>query len=385
MKTVLFANIVLRKLGAYEELLVEVGAEFARHRDEFVLVLAGEPIPALAERLRAASVRWHVVEGWTAADGREHPWRIVRPALKLLREEKPDVAAVHFGNELPTLAVSWLARLGVRPGVRWVWEQDQQICDAGRLTRHVSKIRLLQLGVDRFVAAYGGGGVSMARRGIPSSRISVIRNSLGPYTPLRAKGWFRKEVAAREGEVIFVATSSLIPRKRLHLVIEACARLRALGLESWRLVLIGDGPERLKLEALSRTRGIAEQVVFLGLRNDVREILPECDVFVHASQAETCTYAITESMVAGIPAVVLAAGAAREQIEDGVSGYVLDSPDPADFAARLHELGVAPDLRRQMGAVARQRWDQKLRLDRAVRDYYTVYSTVAARGGASHS
>lgn len=395
MKTLFFCNLVPMKTGAFETVLAAIGQAFREGGDEFVVVFAGNPIPPVADSLRASGVRWHTIPEWaeragraegsaTATGERVHPWHFVMPALGLIRLERPDVAVVHFGNELPTLAASLLARAAVRRPPRWIWQQDQQIQAPGRLSRRLSRIRLLALGVDRFVAVYEGGRQSLVQRGIPAARISVIHNSVAPYTATRPKGWLRKQLGIPAGDGIAVSTGSLIPRKRIDFILRAFGVVthrrpaQAAGGAGWHLLVIGEGPERERLVALARELAIDARVRFLGLRDDVREILAEADLLVHASLAETCTYAVTESMAAGIPAVVTEAGAAREQIEDGVSGYILDSLDTRGFEERLERLLADASLRARMGREAEARWRKFLVVETAAKAYHNLYARTAA-------
>ena len=505
MKTLLFCNLIPLKTGAYEALLAAIGQEFRKSGDEYVVVFSGDPIPEVADSLRAASVRWHVMREWVGGGGellscsvdkllsegpagsrpsttqqlnnlttvtgeKVHPWGFVLPAVRLICLERPDVVAVHFGNEMPTLAASLLCRLiGWRSRIisllttqqlnnsatfhppRWVWEQDQQIQDPGKISRWASKLRIMGLGVDRYLAVYEGGRQSMLKRGIPVEKITVIHNSVAPYTPLRPKGWLRGELLVNgyslsvmgntnnkepitnknDHEVILVTNGSLIPRKRIDFILKACALLQKeksfeqkpakpakgevgdacgekphaldfemhptageaytpqpplrssrasvqnLNFANWRLLVIGEGPERERLAALAAELGIADRVHFLGLRNDVREILPECDIYLHASKAETCTYAVTESMAAGVPAVMLNAGAAKEQIENGVTGFVFDEVDPGLFAACLSDLMVNPVRRSEMGRLAKCRWVERFLVERAAASYCKMYGKLA--------
>jgi glycosyltransferase involved in cell wall biosynthesis len=427
---------------------------------KYVVVFAGEPIPEVVDLFRTARLRWVIMPEWASGPGRVHAWGFVIPALRLIRKERPDVVAVHFGNEMPTLAASllcqlmgWGARLfsllttqqlnnstTSRPP-RWVWEQDQQIKDPGRISSKLSKIRLLGLGVDRYLAVYEGGRESMLKRGIPAKKISVIYNSVAPYTPTRPKGWLRQELAEVDyrpltidhgpqaadpceappafrsnvyglrsivSPVLLVTNGSLIPRKRIDFILKACGELEkksqsqilegglerteergsssasmVYGLKSkvsvhpWRLLVIGEGPERERLRALATELGISDRVNFLGMRNDVREILPECDIYLHASLAETCTYAVTEAMAASLPVLMTVAGAAREQIEEGVTGYVLERYDAEGFKVRLRDLVLTRPLRASMGKAAVIRWQERYRVDIAARKYHALYTEVA--------
>ena len=449
MKTLLFCNLIPRKTGAHEALIAAIGVAFRKAGDEFVVVFSGEPIPPVAESLCGAGVKWHVMTGWVAPPDSRAPnrgekvrdWYFILPALRLIRHERPDVVVVQFGNELPTLAASllckimvWWSRLFPSSTTqqhdnlttpfppRWVWAQDQRIQDPGRISRRISKISLLGLGIDRFLAVYEGGRQSMLKRGIPGDKIAVILNGIAPYSPIRQKGWLREELGIDPHEVIFVTNGSLIPRKRIDFLLQVCAALRptealvdcqvaklppaekvvgcqvadllgnspngqplttqqpdnlATLLPPWRLLVIGDGPERQGLVALAGELGVADRIRFLGLRNDVREILAESDIYLHAARAEACSYAIIESMAAGIPAVVLNAGAAREQIEDGVSGYVFDEADTGPFTSRLVALMSDPSLRMEMGRRAKSRWESSFHVKQAADLYHAMYEDMA--------
>ena len=404
MKTLFFCNLIPLKTGAFETLLVAIGAEFKKAGDELVLILAGEPIPEVAAQFKHQGIRWSIINGWEDAGGRVHSWRFVLPALKLLYRENPDVAVVSFGNELPALIVALATRMFSSRRVRWVWQQDQQIQDPGRLSSHISKIRLLAMGMDHFVVVYDGGKQSLVRRGIAPERISVFHNCIADYQPVRLKGWLRQELGIAPKEVILVTNGSLIPRKRIDFILQACALLCGKELSScqvvqllserpegslcsathqpnnlttkrplWRLLVIGDGPERERLGVLVAELGIADRVHFLGLRNDVREILPECDIYLHAALAETCTYAITESMAAGIPAIVTEAGAAREQVCDSESGYVLMKKDMDGFVRSMVCCIKDKALCCKVGIRARTRWQEKFQSEKAGNRYYTMY------------
>jgi glycosyltransferase involved in cell wall biosynthesis len=387
MKTLFFCNLIPLKLGALEKALAGIAQEFKNAGDEFVVVFSREPIAPVAELLRSNGARWHVLKEWADGPGQVRPWGYVFPALHLLRVERPDVAVVHFGNEIPTGVTILLSRLLGMGRIKWVWQQDQQIQDPGRVAKCVSRIRLLSLVADHFVAAYEGGRASCRKRGIPMEKITVIRNSVSRYHPARPANWLRQELGIGAEDVILTTIGSLIPRKRIDFILRCCAAHCPEGASSgcsvannvtpvlppWRLLVIGDGPEREQLALLAQELGIASRVHLLGLRNDVREILAVSDIYVHAASAEACPYAITESMAAGIPAVVLDAGAAKEQVENGVSGYVLEDADQAVFSARLQGLMADVEKRAEMGRRAETRWRNRFTLEATAPEYHRLY------------
>ena len=378
MKTVIFCNLIPNKLGAYEALLVALGEEFHGAGDQLVVVFARDPIPEVASELQQRVVTWRTIKGWSEGAGREHPWGFCGPALKILRAERPDVAAVHFGNELPSAAVALRDRLaGGR--TRWVWEQDQQIRDPSRPSRYLSRLKALDFVFDHFIAVYEGGKASLLRRGIADRKVSVVYNAIRDHQPERETGWLRTELGLPHDAVLIANVGWHIPRKRIDFALRAFSRIDAPSDRICAFVQIGEGPESDALNAVCAELDIAARVHFLGLRNDVREILAECDIFLHTSLAETCTYVTSESMCAGIPAVVTEAGAAREQIVDGETGYVTAVDDEDRVVKCLSELVADAEKRNDMGRRARERWKNRYRVEISARKYHELYAGLAGR------
>jgi len=376
MKVLFFCNLIPSKLGSFEAWLVELGRVFRAKQDELVVALAGEPIPAVARLLDEAGVERRLIAGWGTEDGTTHPWHFCRPARRIALQERPDVAVVHFGNELPCIVLYLMSRISGLSSTAWVWQQHQQIADPSPIAAKCSRIRLLSFFFDHFTAVYDGGRVSLERRSISPERISVIYNAIpdGPRT--KHPGWLRRELGLPENTVLLAHVGWLIPRKRVDRILRNALVWKEKAKQPFRLILVGDGPLRHDLESRARVLGLADQVVFLGLRNDVREILYESDILVHMSRAETCTYAISEAMACSIPAVASDAGAAREQILDGVSGHVTGAEDHDIFAERVIELIDDPKRRASLGAAARKRYEQRYRMQESVRRYHELYAAL---------
>ncbi len=374
-----FCNLIPDKEGAFEHLLCCNAEEFAAHGDRYVAVFARMPIEPVRQRLKASGAVLETIPEWSEGGGREHPWRFVVPALRLLKRERPDIAVVQFGNELPALALSLLGDISGPRSVKWLWAQDQQVCDPSPVTSRVNRLRVLSWRFDHFLAVYDGGKVSMAKRGVPAERITAISNSIPDHTPTRTPGWLREELGVEPNSLLVVSVAWLVKRKRMDFVMDAF-RAASEALQpgpAIHLLVVGDGPERESLRRSAEAAGIASRVNFMGLRNDVRDIVADCDLLLHASRAETCTFVITEAMCASVPSVVTFAGAAREQIEDGVSGYVLDPEDRDGFVARVAELLGDGERRAAFGRAARERWSARYRVELAAKKYYEMYRGLA--------
>lgn len=377
MRVLFLCNLIPNKIGAFETWLVRLAQFFREQGDELRLAFAREPIPDLAGRLRQAGAEWETIPAWSEGEGRERAWGVVGPARRLVARCRPDVAVIHFGNELPAIALRLAAAAAGARRTKWIWQQHQEIRDPSSVTRHLSQIRLLGLFFHHLSAVYEGGRRSLVLRGVPDRKVTAISNAIEDLPRRRPAGWLRPELGLPAGAAVIANVGWLVPRKRIDFILRALAAAAPRCRQPVHLVLVGQGPERAALERLAGELGLSGTVHFLGLRNDVREVLFEADLLAHSALAETCTYAVTESMACGIPAVVTEAGACREQITDGESGCVVGRDDHAGFADRLVALLDGAEGRRRMGAAARARFEARYRIEDSVRSYHALYRRVA--------
>jgi glycosyltransferase involved in cell wall biosynthesis len=145
----------------------------------------------------------------------------------------------------------------------------------------------------------------------------------------------------------------LRPEKAHGDLLNALARLRGQGIAAKGL-LIGDGPERARIEGLARELGLAQHVIITGLQSDVRPYIACCDVMTLVSHTETFSFAALESMALGKPLVMSDIGGASEQVVHGQTGLLFEPRDIAALTEQLAILKSAP-LRARMGAAAERR------------------------------
>ena len=186
MRATFLCNLIPGKTGAFEQFVAAAGRECAARGHRLDLVFADEPSPAVAELFRHAGLSWRVIRGWSDAADRVNSRAFLAQAPRIVRALSPDVRVVHFGNELPSLAVAATARVaGCR--TKWVWQQHQQVADPGPLARRVSRLRVLAALFDHFIAVYDGGRRSLRLRGIPERKISVVYNGIVDHVPARRR------------------------------------------------------------------------------------------------------------------------------------------------------------------------------------------------------
>src|SRR5690606_7648003 len=135
----------------------------------------------------------------------------------------------------------------------------------------------------------------------------------------------------------------------------ALQHVRAI-MDNVHLVLVGDGPDRPRLERLAREMGIGQWVHFTGTysREQVVQALHGADLFVIASTTETQGLATLEAMAAGLPVVGVDAPGTHDMVQNGVQG-LLRREDPTEFAQAVLSLLEDPAKRQLFAARARQR------------------------------
>ncbi len=144
------------------------------------------------------------------------------------------------------------------------------------------------------------------------------------------------------------------------------------------LVVVGDGPCRDELIALSASLGLAGHVHLLGERHDIPRILQALDTFVLPSIAEGISNTLLEAMASGLPVVATRVGGNPELVDDGVSGILVPPRDQEALAEAVGAYLRDPGLRALHGASARQRTVACFSLERMTSSYLALYRQLTA-------
>lgn len=173
----------------------------------------------------------------------------------------------------------------------------------------------------------------------------------------------------------FLMVARFAAQKDHETLFRALGGLR--GLE-WQMDLVGTGPREKEVRAMVDELGLSDRVRFLGMREDVPELISGSQAYLLISHWEGFPRSILEALRAGLPVVATNVGGVRESVIDGVTGYVIGRNDHATLAARLRELIERPDLRKSMGDAARGHYEAHFTFDRLVDETLALYESVLA-------
>ena len=316
--------------------------------------------------------------------------RIVsRIANRLIKRHQVKVLlmshSVPFYQLAPTVEVSRPA-LDARSEAGWYWYPRI----IGHLSRGLKEFRpelILCFGetIAPFVllmAAPRGFRVIVFNRASPFASLSGVRGVLNPLTyPLAHKVVVQTQRAAdmmcrryvlsrfsvlpnpveipthvpplegRTRRIINVGT--LGGQKNQEALIYAFSRLESR--EGWELILVGDGPDRGRLEKMVERVGLKNSVRFLGEREDVGQLLQDSRIFAFSSRTEGFPNALAEALAAGCACVSYdCATGPSEMIQDRVSGLIVPNGDDDGFKQALQELTLDSELRVRLGRAGRK-------------------------------
>ncbi|MGP4004025.1 glycosyltransferase family 4 protein [Streptomyces sp. 8N706] len=219
------------------------------------------------------------------------------------------------------------------------------------------------------VAVSGSTASALHAIGVPRDRIRVVHNGVEEPGPLRPKS----------PEPLFLAMGRLVEYKRIDLLLRLWERVRPVT--GGRLVVVGDGPERQRLEALA-----GPGVVFTGRVSEAEKhrLLCEAWLLLHPSLVEGWGLVVTEAAARATPAVGFDIPGLRDSVEAGVTGLL--ARGESSFAAAWCTLALSAERRAALGRAAalrasRYRWSATVRQFRAVAaEAYTAHGGAAQPG-----
>jgi glycosyltransferase involved in cell wall biosynthesis len=256
----------------------------------------------------------------------------------------------------------------VTEGARWrelAYRWTDPMCD---LTTNVSAA-----GVDRYVQCGAA----------PSAKIRYVPNGVD------LESFERRDAAASavrsalgiEQAFVWLAVGRFDPVKDYAAMLRAFAAAQGDAV----LVIAGEGEQRGEMEVLAERLGVAERVRFLGVRDDVADLLSAADGFVLSSLWEGLPMVLLEAAAASLPIVATDVGGVGEVVRDATTGYLAAPGDVEALSAAMRRLTAVPtEVRRKMGDAGRRHAVANFDIERVVDGWEEIYlAGVEMAGGRS--
>ncbi|MGH9072494.1 MAG: glycosyltransferase family 4 protein [Acidimicrobiales bacterium] len=291
--------------------------------------------------------------------------------LQALRAERPEVLHLNLNHPWSCLYAALAARVTGTPTVGVV---HSDFPPAGWSHRWVLPA------LARRFASHVAVSESVARAreawlGLAPGTVRVIYNGVldvVPAVPPTAGASYDRS----SDHPLIGAIGRLAVEKGFDLALEALTLVPMA-----RLLLVGDGGERARLEGLAATLGVADRVIFTGWADNARDLLQGCDLLVAPSRVEGCSLVAIEAMLGGLPVVATRVGGIPEVVVDGETALLVPPEDPVALADAIVLLLADPELRLRMGCRGRERALAMFSPEAMARSFEEIYDHARRAAG----
>jgi glycosyltransferase involved in cell wall biosynthesis len=355
--------------GGAEVQVASLAREFGR-RDWRVKVVSLLPIGVVGKELLSENIE---VESLEMERGVPNPLALLK--LKHIIEEF-DPLVVH-SHMVHANLLARVCRLSVQvPAllctahniieggrlIDWAYRATERLCD---LTTNVSRA-----GVTRFLEK---GAATRGRMVMMPNGVDVQRFRSNP----ERRRTTRAALGLDDSEFVWLCVGRFEPVKDHDNLIRAFASLDSNA----RLLLAGRGVLERQTRQLVETLGISSRVRFLGLRSDIPDLLNAADAFVLASQWEGAPISILEAAAASRPVLATAVGGNRELVVEGKTGWLVPPRNDVALGWRMTKaMSAAPEVRAEMGRVARERAEKEFSIDAVTTGWIHLYDSILSTG-----
>lgn len=236
---------------------------------------------------------------------------------------------------------------------------------------HHHLLRSFSRKVDRFIALSDFVKCKLVESGIPDQKIVVKPNFVSPDPGVGTSD--RNQ---------FVFVGRLSPEKGIETLIDAWRLSETNGqLIDHELLVVGDGPERKRLEGSAA--GLA--IRFLGRKSaeEVSQIVGHSKCLIFPSEwYETFGRVAIEAYAKGVPVIASKIGAVQELVEDGRTGYLFEPSDPSDLAKKMAQIILSPELFESMSVTARAAFESKYLDSENISELEMIYKQVGRVSGS---
>ena len=361
--------------GGAEQVLLHTLAGLDRQRWRPVLFHHSEPgIKPLLAKAQSLNVKLRTVPRMQTV---RHISRLPQ-FIRALRAERPAIFHAHLTWPLSCkygLVAAILARVSGVVATAHIYVEFP----ATYLLN--AQLWLIAAGVGRYLAVSQGVARQLCQSlPIPARKVQVVHNGI-PLTSFNrpTNAQMRATLSGSPGRRIILITARLEEQKGHRYLIEAATQV-----PDAIFVIAGDGSQRASLEAQAKGLGVDDRISFLGYRDDIPDLLANCDLVVLPSLYEGLPLSILEAMAACRPVIATAIDGNDESIIDGETGFLVPPGDPVALARAIRVVLSNPALAQRLATAGKARVHREFSAETMVQRLMHIYDELLNSGDVPH-
>jgi len=309
-----------------------------------VTFVRGESSNLFVETARAAGI-----EVFTVAESGVGDAGVLRQLREVARESKPDVIQTH------AVKSHFLARwAGLHRVAPWVAFHHGYTWPALRARAYNQLDRWSLRAARKVLTVSGPFRDELVAKGVKAERIEIVHNAISPEwgrTAGDAAG-LRREWGIAEGRRVAIAAGRLSREKDHVTLLRAMAALPTR--DAWHLLIVGEGPERSRIEQEIARLKLGQSVTLTGQQNSTERLYAIADIAVLPSVTEGSSNALLEAMAAGVPVAATAVGGTPEIVTNEESALLVKPGDEAGMSSAVERLIRDEALGKRLAERARE-------------------------------
>jgi glycosyltransferase involved in cell wall biosynthesis len=300
--------------------------------------------------------------------------RAIRQLRRIVARRKPDIVQTHM------IKSHFLTKLsGIGRKYPWVAYHHGYTTTDLKMRGYNQLNRWSLPSAARVITVCGPFAKDLSQAGVPRDRIIVCHNSVAapPVVSEDSKRALKERLGIFDCERIVLAVGRLSREKGHRHLVDAIAMLRDLNSElKFKLIIVGEGPEREDLERTVRQKVLNGSVLFIGHVEDTSPYYAIADALALPSHSEGSPNVLLEAMAAGLPVIATAVGGVPEIAINEENALLVAPGDHGSFARALNRLLTDTELARKLGAAAAMHVAEKFSPAAYVRSLLRVYQNL---------
>lgn len=236
--------------------------------------------------------------------------------------------------------------------------------------RAVEKMSLAQ---SDFVIGCGEQVVKNIISFVPKRKVFQLNNAIGiPQFDYLPKSKILESHGLNPISKLVLSIGSLTPHKNFELLIKSF-RLVTTRLSNVSLIIVGEGDERKKLQALINDYKLINRIALPGIVNNIHPLLSSCDLYVNSSLREGLPMTLIEAISHGKPVVASNVGGNSEIVKDGLNGYLMPPNDIAKLSQSIIKVLIDENFQKSACSVSLQIFASEYRIEKHCERLKNIY------------